>query len=171
VRPAWERSRSFIMSLCTPETLRTPEVATHPKSGTALGQRNPCPRRSLPGGQPLAANLPPTRTSPCFLTGFVHPQFAHFSEQSTDLVCAAHGVSQNSTTSIRSVHAATLRLSGQHPSLTRDQHTVAVSTCLDALKRELPTLGLCMQRNQAQGRLDRRIEAITRERIRRDDRG
>ncbi len=51
--------------LCTPETLRTPEVATHPKFGTAPW-------------------------------GFVHPQLAHFSEQGT-------------------VHAATLRLSGQHP--------------------------------------------------------
>ncbi len=32
---------------------------------------------------------------------------------------------------------------------------------LDARKRELPTLGLCMQCNQALGRLGRRIETIT----------
>ena len=98
MRPAWERSRSFIMSLRTPETLRTPEVATHPKSGTsAVG--------------PFLG----TTYRPC--------------------LCGAWRG-------------------------TRDQHTVAVSTCLDAGKRELPLLALGMQRNQAQGCLGRRIEGF-----------
>jgi hypothetical protein len=174
VRPAWERSRSFIMSLCTPETLRTPEVATRPKSGTA-------PRATEPVPPPLAPGR--TTSSPCAAASFT---------TDSDLPLLPDRVRSSAVgpflgTIYRPCLCGAWRVSKQHDLDSEcpcsDTEVVWPTSLFDTRsthrgcfhvhgrwETRAANVGPLHATQSAQGRLGRRIEAITRERIRRDDR-